>query len=84
VTAAAGGTGLAAVDLAANVFGCTVIAACGSDEKCQVAMSKGAYATINYSRESLKEKMKEITDGEGANAIFECVGGKLFRECLSR
>ncbi|ELU06060.1 hypothetical protein CAPTEDRAFT_193576 [Capitella teleta] len=84
VTAAAGSTGLAAVDLAANVFGCKVIAACGSEEKCRVAQEKGAFATINYGKESLKQRMKEITAGKGANAIFECVGGNLFRECLSR
>ncbi|ELU09692.1 hypothetical protein CAPTEDRAFT_179103 [Capitella teleta] len=83
VTAAAGSTGLAAVDLAANVFGCKVIAACGSEEKCRVAQEKGAFATINYGKESLKQRMKEITAGKGANAIFECVGGNLFRECLS-
>ena len=61
-----------------------VIAACGSDDKCKVAQSKGAAATINYNKESLKAQMSALTGGNGANIIFECVGGKLFRECLSR
>lgn len=61
-----------------------VIAACGSDEKCQVTKNKGAFEAINYNKESLKECVQEITDGSGVNVVFDCVGGKLFRECVSR
>lgn len=48
ITAAAGAAGLAAVDLAKNVFNCQVIGAAGSDEKCQLVKSYGADMAINY------------------------------------
>lgn len=82
VTAAAGGVGLAAVDLAKNVFGCTVIGACGGPEKCELVKQRGAIECIDYNKESIRERMKEITDGNGADIIFEVCGGKIFDESL--
>ena len=48
MTAAAGAAGLAAVDIAKNVFDCQVIGAAGSDEKCDLIKSYGADMAINY------------------------------------
>lgn len=82
VTAAAGATGLAAVDIAANMFNAKVIAACGSDEKCLFTKSKGAMYTINYTKENVRKKLREITLGEGVNVVIDHVGGDLFLDCL--
>ena len=57
VTAAAGGTGLAAVDLGANVFGAKVIGAAGSSEKTAIAQSKGASHVINYRQQDLRKEV---------------------------
>ncbi|XP_071817833.1 quinone oxidoreductase-like protein 2 homolog isoform X2 [Apostichopus japonicus] len=82
VTAAAGAVGLAAVDLASHVLGAKVIGAAGGPEKCQLLEKRGAFATIDYKTESIRDKTKEVTDGEGANVIFESVGGDTFKQCL--
>ncbi|EDV18957.1 uncharacterized protein TRIADDRAFT_62584, partial [Trichoplax adhaerens] len=57
VTAAAGGTGLAAVDLGANVFGANVIGAAGSAEKTALAKMKGAMHAINYREQDIKTEV---------------------------
>ena len=59
-----------------------MIAACGSDEKCDIAKSRGAYAAINYNKDKVNERVNELTDGKGANIIFENVGGDIFKSCL--
>ncbi|XP_078384582.1 quinone oxidoreductase-like protein 2 homolog isoform X2 [Oculina patagonica] len=81
VTAAAGALGLATVDIAANALGAQVIGAASKD-KLDVVTSMGASATIDYNKESIKDKVKELTGGKGANVIMEAVGGKVFNECL--
>ncbi|XP_067025800.1 quinone oxidoreductase-like protein 2 homolog [Acropora muricata] len=81
VTAAAGALGLATVDLAANALGAKVIGA-ASKEKLDVIREMGASATIDYKNENIREKVKEITAGKGANVIMESVGGEVFKECL--
>lgn len=82
VTAAAGAVGLALVDLAANVFGCDVIGAVGSDEKGRVVLSKGAKHVINYSNENIRNQLKELTEGSGVDIALDSVGGDVFMECL--
>jgi NADPH:quinone reductase len=77
VLGASGGVGLAAVEIG-KAFGARVIGAAGSDEKLQVAKSHGADVLLNYSQASLKDKMKELTGGKGADVIFDPVGGDLF------
>jgi len=77
VLGASGGVGLAAVEIG-KAFGARVIAAAGSDEKLQVAKSHGADVLVNYSEASLKDKIKELTGGKGADVIFDPVGGELF------
>ena len=59
-----------------------VIGACGSPEKCEIVKSKGAIAAIDYNKESLKDKVKELTGGKGANIILDAVGGDIFDQCL--
>ncbi len=59
-----------------------VIGACGGPEKCEIVKSKGAFAAIDYNKESIKDKVKELTDGKGANIILDAVGGDIFDQCL--
>lgn len=77
VLGAAGGVGLAAVEIG-RVMGARVIAAASSDEKLEVCRRHGADECINYSRESLKDRVKELTGGAGADVIYDPVGGDLF------
>lgn len=82
VTAAAGAVGLAAVDLASHVLGAQVIGAAGGPEKCRLVEEHGAFASVDYKTESIRDKTKELTGGDGANVIFETVGGDTFKQCL--
>uniref|UniRef100_A0A8C6ZFI5 Quinone oxidoreductase-like protein 2 n=1 Tax=Nothoprocta perdicaria TaxID=30464 RepID=A0A8C6ZFI5_NOTPE len=82
VTAGAGATGLAVIDLAVNIFKAKVIAAAGSDAKCELALQRGASHSVNYSRSSLRDEVKRLTDGRGANVAVEAVGGDIFKAAL--
>ena len=81
VLGAAGGVGLAAVELGAHM-GAKVIAAASTAEKIALAKEHGAAEGINYVETGLKDAVKELTGGEGADVIYDPVGGKLFDECL--
>jgi NADPH:quinone reductase len=81
VLGASGGVGLAAVELG-RVMGARVIAAGGSDEKLAVTREYGAEELINYTREDLKERVKELTGGKGADVIYDPVGGDAFDACM--
>ncbi|WP_165680318.1 NADPH:quinone oxidoreductase family protein [Metapseudomonas otitidis] len=81
VLGASGGVGLAAVEIG-KAMGARVIAAASSDEKVDVAKAAGADLLINYSTNSLKEKVKELTGGQGADVIYDPVGGDLFDEAI--
>lgn len=81
VLGAAGGVGLAAVELG-KAMGARVIAAASTDEKLAVAATCGADELINYSDGELKEKVKSLTDGKGADVIYDPVGGELFDQCM--
>ncbi|CAM2173318.1 NADPH:quinone reductase [Paraburkholderia sacchari] len=74
VLGAAGGVGLAAVEIG-KALGARVIAAASSDEKLEVCRRFGADATINYSTEDLRERIKALTDGKGPDVIYDPVGG---------
>ncbi len=76
VLGAAGGVGLAAVELG-RLMGARVIAAASTEEKLALARAHGAEATINYSEEDLKERVKALTGGHGANVIYDPVGDRL-------
>ena len=75
VLGAAGGVGLAAVQIGKAV-GARVIAAASSDDKLAVCRDSGADATINYATEDLREAIKRSTDGKGPDVIYDPVGGK--------
>jgi NADPH:quinone reductase len=74
VLGAAGGTGLAAVELGA-AMGARVIAAASSKEKLALCYECGAADGIDYSTEDLKTRIKEITGGRGVDVCFDPVGG---------
>ena len=81
VHGAAGGVGLAAVDLA-KVLGARVIAASASDEKLAVVAAEYAPdATVNVTN-GFRERVKEITGGHGADVIYDPVGGDIFDESV--
>jgi NADPH2:quinone reductase len=77
VHAAAGGTGLAAVQLG-RALGARVIATAGSAAKLDVARANGADVGIDYRTEAWIERVSRETRGEGANVIFDPVGGDVF------
>ena len=81
VLGAAGGVGLAAVELGV-VHGATVIAAAGSDEKLDLCRRYGATSTINYSTEDIKERVKELTNGKGADVVYDAIGGQYSEPAL--
>lgn len=80
VLGASGGVGMAAVELGKRV-GARVIAAAGSDEKLDFVRQAGPDELINYGDGELKEKVKALTDGRGADVIYDPVGGDLFDQC---
>ncbi|AGI22161.1 NADPH:quinone oxidoreductase family protein [Pseudomonas sp. MT3] len=81
VLGASGGVGLAAVEIG-KAMGAKVIAAASSDAKLEVAKAAGADVLVNYSEGSLKDKLKEITGGQGVDVIYDPVGGDLFEEAF--
>lgn len=86
VHGATGGVGMAAVDLGKHL-GATVIATGGTDEKLAVVKSRGADHIINYtlpdgSLGGFREQVKALTDGRGADVIYDPVGGTVFDESM--
>ena len=76
VYGAAGGVGLAAVEVG-KLLGATVIAAAGSAEKLAVCEGYGADQLIDYTTEPVRDRVKELTGGRGADVIFDPVGGDM-------
>ncbi|MCS3504182.1 NADPH2:quinone reductase [Bradyrhizobium japonicum] len=79
VTGAAGGVGLAAVDLGRHL-GLRVIAGVGSDDKTDLVRGYGASEVINYRSEDLRNRIKSITSGDGIDIGFDNVGGAIFEQ----
>ncbi|GAB3972237.1 NADPH:quinone oxidoreductase family protein [Spirosoma terrae] len=75
VLGAAGGVGLAAVQLG-RLLGARVIAAASTDEKLAVCRELGANETINYTRDDLRQQVKELTNGNGADVVYDPVGDR--------
>jgi NADPH2:quinone reductase len=81
VLGATGGVGLTAVELG-KLMGARVIAAGGSDEKLSIAAEYGADYLINYREKSIKDEVKEVTGGQGADVIYDPVGGDAFDQAM--
>jgi NADPH2:quinone reductase len=81
VHAAAGGVGLAAVQIG-KALGARVIATAGGPDKLEVARRAGADVLIDYGREDFPAKVKEATGGRGADVIYDSVGGEVFEGSL--
>ena len=81
VLGAAGGVGLAAVELG-RVAGATVIAAAGSAAKCAIAKAHGAHHTVDTSRDDLRAVVNRVTGGEGLDVVYDPVGGELSEAAL--
>ena len=74
VLGAAGGVGIAAVEIG-KAMGARVIAAASSDDKLALCRERGADETINYATEDLRERVKALTGGKGPDVIYDPVGG---------
>ena len=81
VLGAAGGVGLAAVELG-KVMGATVIAAASTEDKLSTCKEKGADYGINYSKEDLRTRIKEITEDKGVDVVYDAVGGSIAESAL--
>ena len=81
VLGAAGGTGLAAVELG-KILGARVIACASSAEKLEFCRKHGADDVIDYSKEDLKERLRELTGGKGVDVVYDPVGGKFAEPAL--
>lgn len=81
VLGAAGGVGLAAVEIA-KAMGARVIAAASTDEKLAVCREHGADETINYSTEDLRGRLKAIAGERGVDVVYDPVGGALSEAAL--
>jgi NADPH2:quinone reductase len=81
VLGAAGGVGITAVEIA-KALGARVIAAASTDEKLEFARSAGADESINYSDVPLKDAVRDITAGKGADVIYDPVGGEIGEQAL--
>jgi NADPH2:quinone reductase len=81
VLGAAGGVGLTAVQIG-KAMGAKVIAAASSEEKLAFVRENGADEVINYASGDFKEKVKALTAGQGADVIYDPVGGDLFDQSL--
>jgi NADPH:quinone reductase len=81
VHGAGGGVGLAAVEMG-KLLGATVIAAASSEEKLAIARARGADHLVLYAREPFRDAVKRITEGRGADVVFDPVGGQIFEDSM--
>jgi NADPH:quinone reductase len=81
VLGAAGGVGLTAVEVGKQL-GARVIAAAGGAAKLAVAKAHGADELIDYRQESIRDRVREMTGGEGADVVYDPVGGDAFEQAL--
>ncbi len=81
VHGATGGVGTAAVQIGKHL-GATVIATGGDDGKLAAVRVLGADHVVNYSREDIRERVKELTGGRGADVIYDPVGGAVFEASM--
>lgn len=81
VLGAAGGAGLAAVEVA-KLMGARVIAVASSDDKLAVCMVHGADELLNYATTDLKAGLRKLTGGAGVDVVYDCVGGEASEAAL--
>src|SRR6266849_991742 len=81
VLGASGGVGIAAVELG-KVMGAHVIAEASTSEKLEVSKQHGADEGINYTTEDLRERVKELTQGNGVDVVYDPVGGNYSEAAL--
>lgn len=81
VHGAGGGVGLCAVEVGA-LLGARVVATAGSADKLKLAEDYGAAHGVNYAAENIRDRIKELTDGRGADVIFDAVGGDAFDQSM--
>ena len=81
VLAAAGGVGLACVEIATRL-GARVIAAAGGEGKCALARHYGALEAVDYREENWSDVLKSLTKGQGVDVIVDPVGGAATSEAL--
>ena len=80
--AAAGGVGLLLTQMA-KILGARVIGTVGSEEKAKLAKENGADEVIIYTKEDFEEKVKELTDGNGVDVVYDSVGKATFEKSLN-
>lgn len=83
ITAAGGGVGTAAVQIAA-AFGCDVVALAGSDDKSELTRSLGASRFVNYRAPDFESAFDGVVADRGLDVVLEVVGGEAFRACNAR
>jgi NADPH2:quinone reductase len=81
VLGAAGGVGLAAIEIG-KILGARVIACASSVDRLEVCREHGADETIHYERDDLRERIKEVTGGRGPDVIYDAVGGRFTEPAL--
>lgn len=81
VLGATGGVGIAAIEIG-KLLGARVIAAASSAEKLEIAKAHGADDIVNYREESLRDAVKDLTGGKGADVVFDPVGGSAFEQSV--
>lgn len=81
VLGAAGGTGLAAIEIG-KLMGARVIACASSEEKCDFARKHGADETVNYRKKEIKDALRELTGERGVDVIYDPVGGSYAEPAL--
>ena len=81
VLGAAGGVGLAAIEIG-KLMGARVIACASSDEKCEFAKKHGADETVNYGRDDLRAALKRVGGTHGIDVIYDPVGGDYVEPAL--
>ena len=59
-----------------------MIGACGGSQKCALVKQRGTIEAIDYNSENVKDRVKELTNGKGANVIIDAVGGDIFDQCV--
>jgi NADPH2:quinone reductase len=81
VLGAAGGVGLAAVEIGA-LLGARVIACASSEDKIALALKHGAHEGLRYGTENLKDGLRRLTGGQGVDVVYDPVGGPLAESAL--